>query len=497
MADDGSTPQRKLWAGRFSQPTNQLVDKLNASLPFDRRLARQDITGSIAHTRMLARQGIIGETDGTLIESGLRTILSEIDEGSYQFRLEDEDIHLSVERRLGELIGAASGRLHTARSRNDQIALDFRLWTRDAIVDVAGGVVNVIDAFLGVSEKYPDTILPGYTHLQRAQPVLLAHHFLAYVEMLLRDLDRLRDAYRRVNRSPLGAGALAGVTYPVDPQFVADQLGFDGLCANSLDAVSDRDFVLDLLVACSQLMLHLSRLAEELVIWSTSEFGFLELDDAFATGSSIMPQKKNPDVAELIRGKTGRVYGHLMGMLTVAKGLPLSYNKDLQEDKEGLFDTVDTLGLILQILPPMLETARFRSDRMLQAAAGGFALATDVADHLVRSGMPFREAHAIVGRVVAYCIEQNKDFPDLSVEEWGGFSPVLAESPPPLTPKDAISARNMPGGTGDRSVVKARQVARGELERWVEWLDERQAQRMQVSVQLGVEEADRDAVQAN
>jgi argininosuccinate lyase len=278
---------------------------------------------------------------------------------------------------------------------------------------------------------------------------------------------------------------------------VADLLGFDGLCANSIDAVSDRDFVLDLLVACSQLMMHLSRLAEELVIWSTSEFGFLELDDAFATGSSIMPQKKNPDVAELIRGKTGRVYGHLMGMLTVAKGLPLSYNKDLQEDKEGLFDTVDTLDLILEVLPPMLETARFRSDRMLQAAAGGFSLATDVADHLVRAGMPFREAHAVVGHVVAYCIEQQKDFPDLSVEEWRTFSPVLAESPPPLTPKDAISARNMPGGTGDRSVAKARQVARAELDRWVMWLNERQTQHEQVSARLGVEEVDRDAVQAN
>jgi argininosuccinate lyase len=267
VADEGSAPQQKLWAGRFSRPTNQLVDKLNASLPFDRRLARQDITGSIAHARMLTRQGIIGEADGTLIESGLRTILGEIDQESYQFRLEDEDIHLSVERRLGELIGPASGRLHTARSRNDQIALDFRLWTRDAIVDVAGGVVNVIGAFLNLAEKYSDTILPGYTHMQRAQPVLLAHHFLAYVEMLLRDLDRLREAYRRVNRSPLGAGALAGGTYPVDPQFVADLLGFDGLCANSIDAVSDRDFVLDLLVAGSQLMMHLSRLAEELVIW--------------------------------------------------------------------------------------------------------------------------------------------------------------------------------------------------------------------------------------
>ncbi|HEX3723763.1 MAG TPA: argininosuccinate lyase [Nitrolancea sp.] len=496
-ADQSRSPQPKLWGGRFSQATNELVDRLNASLPFDRRLARQDITGSIAHARMLARQGIIGEADGALIESGLHDILAEIDAGSYQFRLEDEDIHLSVERRLGELIGPTSGRLHTARSRNDQIALDFRLWTREAIVGLAGGVVNAIGALLQVADEYPDTILPGYTHMQRAQPVLLAHHLLAYVEMFFRDLDRLRDAYRRMNRSPLGAGALAGVTYPVDPQFVADLLGFDGLCANSLDAVSDRDFVVDLLSACSQLMLHLSRLAEEIVIWSTAEFGFLELSDAFSTGSSIMPQKKNPDVAELIRGKTGRVYGHLMAMLTVGKGLPLSYNKDLQEDKEGLFDTVDTVELILEVLPPMLATARFRSQRMLQAAAGGFSLATDVADHLVRAGMPFREAHAIVGRVVVYCIEQEKDFPDLSPDEWRAFSAIFASSPPPLTPRDAIEARNMPSGTGDRSVANARNAARESLDRWVVWLNERQAQHEHVNARVGVEVSDRDVVQTD
>jgi argininosuccinate lyase len=497
VANEASAPRAKLWGGRFSQPTNELVDRLNASLPFDRRLARQDISGSIAHARMLVRQGIIGEADGAAIESGLHAILAEVDAGRYNFRIEDEDIHMSVERRLGELIGSASGRLHTARSRNDQIALDFRLWTRDAIVQIAGGVVNVAGAFLAVAEKYPDTILPGYTHLQRAQPVLLAHHFHAYVEMLFRDLDRLRDAYRRVNRSPLGAGALAGSTYPVDPQFAADLLGFDGLCANSLDAVSDRDFVLDLLVACSQLMMHLSRLAEEIVLWSSAEFGFLVLADAFATGSSIMPQKKNADVAELIRGKTGRVYGHLMGMLTTAKGLPLTYNKDLQEDKEGLFDTIDTVDLILQVLPPMLETATFRSDRMLTAAAGGFAMATDIADHLARSGMPFREAHEIVGRIVGYCVEQGKDFPDLTADEWRTFSPVLADSPPPMTPREGIMARNMPGGTGDRSVSAAGKAAQVELDGWINWLTERQAALDAVVTRLGVEEPERDAVQAD
>ncbi len=488
MADDATILQKKLWAGRFSQPTNALVDKLNASLPYDRRLAGQDIRGSIAHTRMLARQGVISESDGKLIESGLRQILSEIDAGTYDFRLEDEDIHISVERRLGEIIGPTAGRLHTARSRNDQIALDFRYWTRDEIVGIVGGVVNVIGAFLDLCERYPDTILPGYTHLQRAQPVLLAHHFLAYVEMLMRDLDRLRDAYRRVNRSPLGAGALAGGTYPTDPQFVSDLLGFDGLCLNSLDAVSDRDFVIDVLSTCSTLMLHLSRLAEELVIWSSAEFRFVELADAFATGSSIMPQKKNPDVAELIRGKTGRVYGHLIGMLTVGKGLPLSYNKDLQEDKEGMFDTVDTVQLILEVLPPMLQTAEFRGDRMREAAAGGFSLATDIADHLVRAGLPFREAHHIVGRVVGYCVNTGKDFPDLTVDEWREFSPILADSPPPMSPEDAISAREMPGGTGSEHVADAREKARARLDEWIDWLGQRQQAHEAVDQRLGFEE---------
>ena len=489
LSEETATPRAKLWAGRFNQPTNELVDRLNASLPFDRRLAGQDIRGSIAHARMLVRQDIIARADGDAIEGGLREILSEINAGTYEFRLEDEDIHLSVERRLRELIGAPAGRMHTARSRNDQIALDFRFWTRDAIVDLAGGLVNVIDSLLDLVARYPDTILPGYTHLQRAQPVLLAHHFLAYVEMLKRDLDRLRDAYRRANHSPLGAGALAGVTYPVDPMFTADLLGFDGLCANSLDAVSDRDFVIDLLSASSQIMMHLSRLAEELVIWSTSEFGFVELADAFSTGSSIMPQKKNPDVGELIRGKTGRVYGHLMGMLTVGKGLPLSYNKDLQEDKEGVFDTVDTLSLILEILPPMLGSARFRADRMLEAAGGGFSLATDVADHLVRSGIPFREAHEVVGRVVAYCIGQGKDFPDLTVDEWRSFSDVLAEMPPPLTPADAVAAREMPGGTGPHQVSQAAARARSSLDGWISWLEERRAAHREVDRKLGIEES--------
>jgi len=466
----GATPAGKLWGGRFSRPTDALVDEMNASIGFDRRLARQDIMGSIAHARMLARQGIVDSADASSIEAGLRLILAEIDRGEYEFRVEDEDIHLSVERRLRQLIGPPAGRLHTARSRNDQVATDFRLWTREAILQIAGGIVASSRALLELADRYPDAIMPGYTHVQRAQPVLLAHHALAYVEMLRRDLDRLRDTYRRTNVSPLGAGALAGVTYPIDREYTATLLGFDGVAANSLDAVSDRDFAVDFLAACSQLMLHLSRLAEELVYWSSSEFGFVEFDDAFSTGSSIMPQKKNPDVAELIRGKTGRVYGHLIGMLTVGKGLPLAYNKDLQEDKEGVFDSFDTVDIILRVLPPMLSTTRFRVEHMASAAAAGFTLATDVADHLVRHGLPFREAHEIVGRVVAYCVIEEKDLPDLTAAEWGQFSPLLAASPPPLTPADAISAREMPGGTGSRHVAAAREAARRSLDEWAGWV---------------------------
>jgi argininosuccinate lyase len=461
----------KLWGGRFSRPTHALVDELNASIGFDQRFARHDIAGSIAHSRMLARQEIISGEDQQAIEEGLRRIWSEIEAGIHEFRVADEDIHLSVEGRLRQLIGAPAGRLHTGRSRNDQVATDFRLWCREAILALVEGLTSTIEALLDIADVNEDVIMPGYTHLQRAQPVLLRHHLLAYGEMFLRDVDRLRDAYRRTNHSPLGAGALAGVTYPIDRHYTANLLGFDGVCANSLDAVSDRDFVIDVLAACSQLSMHLSRLAEELIVWSTPEFGFIEIDDSFATGSSIMPQKKNPDVAELIRGKAGRVYGHLVGMLTVGKGLPLSYNKDLQEDKEGVFDTVDTLGIILRILPPMLRTTTFYGDVMERAAGGGFALATDIADHLVKQGLPFREAHEIVGSVVGYCAEHGKDFPDLTDEEWRQFSDILAESRPPLTPRDAIEARNVLGGTGDRVVAEAREEFGRRLDDIRSWID--------------------------
>jgi len=460
----------KLWGGRFQKPTHELVDQLNASLPFDQRLARHDILGSLAHVTMLARQGIVPLEDARAIAQGLRTILREIEEQRFTFRLADEDIHLSVERRLRELIGPVAGRLHTARSRNDQVALDFRLWLRDTILDIAGGIVETAQALLAVAEAHRDVVMPGYTHLQRAQPVLLAHHLHAYVTMLGRDLARLRELYGRVNRSPLGSGALAGVPYPIDRQFVADLLAMDGILENSIDAVSDRDFALEFLAALAILMAHLSRLAEELVLWSTSEFGFIEFDDAFATGSSIMPQKKNPDVAELLRGKSGRVFGHLIGLLTVVKGLPLAYNKDLQEDKEGVFDAADTVTLLLRVVPPMLRTMRIDRERMAAAAEAGFTLATDVADALVRAGVPFREAHEAVGRLVAYCIANRKTFAELRHEELAQFHPQLATVDLPRTAWDAVRAREHPGGTGPEQVAQALATSRSQLAEASEWI---------------------------
>jgi argininosuccinate lyase len=465
------TPVSKLWGGRFRKPTDRLVDELNASIAFDQRLAYHDILGSLAHARMLARQGIISEADAVAIVEGLKSILEEVQRGELSFRLEDEDIHLAVERRLHELIGSAAGRLHTARSRNDQVALDFRLWTRDAILVLARGIAEVMRALLELADQHRETVLPGYTHLQRAQPILLAHYLHAYVAMLLRDLERLRELYRRVNRCPLGAGALAGVTFPIDRHYVAALLAMDGICENSLDAVADRDFAVEFLADLGLLMAHLSRFAEELILWSTAEFGFVEIDDAFATGSSIMPQKKNPDVAELIRAKTGRVIGHLTGLLTVLKGLPLAYNKDLQEDKEAVFDAFDQVAAILEVLPPMLRTLRFRTERMAAAAAGGFSLATDVADHLVRRGMPFREAHALVGRVVAYCEANARDFSDLTAADWAAFHPLLAETRPPLTVREAIRAREVPGGTGPGQVSQALEHASARLAEAMDWIE--------------------------
>ncbi len=451
------------WGGRFERPPAEQVLKFTASVDFDRRLYRQDIAGSIAHARMLARQGIIPAEDCDLIVRGLEEIRAEIERGEFPFRPELEDIHLNIEARLREKVGEAAGRLHTARSRNDQIALDLRLYLKEAICQTADQIRALQGVLLDLAEAHLETVAPGYTHLQRAQPVLLAHHFLAYYEMLDRDLDRYADAYRRTDVMPLGSGALAGVPYPIDREFVARELGFGRISRNSIDAVSDRDFIVDYLSASAVLMMHLSRLAEELVLWSTAEFGFVEIDDAYATGSSIMPQKKNPDVAELIRAKTGRVYGHLQGLLVVLKGLPLAYNRDLQEDKEPLFDTVDTVLACLPLMAGMLATLKIDRARLARAAEESYALATDLADYLVGKGVPFREAHQTVGRLVKYAAARKKTFAELTLEEYRTFSEKFEADVFDITVERAIAARDVPGGTAPGRVRAALAEARARL----------------------------------
>jgi argininosuccinate lyase len=446
------TGTAKAWGGRFAQAPDRRLEAFNASVAFDVRLIREDIRGSIAHARMLGKQGIIGAADAATIERGLWQVLSEAEEGDFTLTVADEDVHTGVERRLRQIVGGVAGKLHTGRSRNDQVATDLRLWAKGAILDLMSGVLDLADALAETAAANADLTMPGYTHLQRAQPVLLAHHLLAYVAMLHRDLDRLEDAYRRTDVMPLGAGALAGVTYPIDREATRSDLHFSAISANSLDAVSDRDFVIDVLYACSMIAMHLSRLAEEIILWASAEFRFLELADAFSTGSSIMPQKKNPDVAELARGKTGRVYGNLVAMLTVAKGTPLTYNKDFQEDKESLFDSVDTVLATLDVLPPMIRTARWRSDRMADAAIADFSLATDAADLLARRGIPFREAHEAIGKLVADCLAQAKTFADLTDAEWAAAHAIFTTERPPLTAAESISARDVPGGTAPNRV---------------------------------------------
>ena len=450
----------KAWGGRFAQEPDRRLEAFNASVAFDVRMIREDVRGSIAHARMLGKQGIITVAESADLERGLWQVLTEVDRGDFALTIADEDVHTGVERRLREIVGPVAGRLHTARSRNDQVATDLRLWSKGALLSLMGGVLDLADALVEVAEANADVAMPGYTHLQRAQPVLLAHHLLAYVSMLARDLDRLDDAYRRSDVLPLGAGALAGVTFPIDREATRADLAFAMISTNSLDAVSDRDFVLDILYACATIAMHLSRLAEELVLWSSAEFRFLELADAFATGSSIMPQKKNADVAELTRGKTGRIYGNLVALLTVAKGLPLSYNKDFQEDKEALFDSVDTVLATLDVLPPMLRSGRWRADRMSDAAIADFSLATDAADLLARRGVPFREAHEAVGKLVASCIARGRSFADLSAEEWADAHPVFASERPPLTAAESLAARDVPGGTAPRRVAEQLSEAR-------------------------------------
>jgi argininosuccinate lyase len=449
----------KLWGGRFTQPTDKFVEQFTASIEFDKRLYRHDIRGSIAHARMLGRQGIIPQADVESIIRGLEDILARIEDGSFDFSVSLEDIHMNIEARLSAAIGDAGKRLHTGRSRNDQVAVDIRLYLRDELDDISVFLDKLIESLLFQAERNLGVIMPGYTHLQVAQPILFSHHMLAYVEMFRRDMGRMEDCRKRLNVLPLGAGALAGTTFPIDREYVAEQLGFPEVTRNSLDSVSDRDFALEFMSASSILMMHLSRFSEELVLWSSSEFGFVDLSDSFCTGSSIMPQKKNPDVPELVRGKTGRVYGNLVALLTVMKSLPLAYNKDMQEDKEPLFDTIDTVKGSLKVFADMVREMRIRADAMRNAAARGFSTATDVADYLVRKGLPFRDAHEVVGKAVRYCVENGKDLPELSLETWKSFSEKIeADIFDAITLEASVNARKATGGT-------ALERVRAEMER--------------------------------
>lgn len=437
----------KLWGGRFSKNTNELVDAFNASIDFDKRLYNEDIRGSIAHAKMLAKCGIIPVEDGEKIVAGLKDILADIEAGNFSFEVALEDIHMNVEARLTERIGQAGARLHTARSRNDQVALDMHMYMKREVAEIAELLINFEKALLTVAKKHDKTLMPGYTHLQRAQPITFAHHLLAYFNMLQRDFRRLLGVWEGADMMPLGAGAIAGTTFPIDRHDVAAQLNFGKVYCNSMDAVSDRDYVIEFLSFASMLMMHMSRLSEEICLWSSTEFGFIELDDAFATGSSMMPQKKNPDIAELVRGKTGRVYGHLQAMLVTAKGLPLTYNKDLQEDKEGFFDAVDTIKFSLAVYRDMILTMTVNVDKMQQAVSKDFSNATDLADYLVRKGLPFRQAHEVVGKCVAYAILNDKFLPEISLEEYKEFSELFeADLLEALKPYNCVAARKSYGG---------------------------------------------------
>lgn len=445
----------KLWKGRFAKEENELANEFNASLPFDRRMWREDITGSIAHAEMLAKQGILTKEDCEKIVGGLKEIAEDFEEGKDLSEPADEDIHMFVERLLTQRIGDAGKKLHTARSRNDQVALDFRMYQKSLIADLDEKLAGLADALLQLAKENTETVLPGYTHLQKAQPVLFAHHLLAYYNMFARDRMRFSDCLARTDYMPLGAGALAGTTYDTDRDFVREKLGFASLCTNSMDAVSDRDFAIEFLSCASTAMMHLSRLCEELIIWSSPDFGYIEMDDSYATGSSIMPQKKNPDMAELIRGKTGRVYGDLMSLLTVMKGLPLAYNKDMQEDKEPVFDAFDTLSTSLEMMAGMLSTMKVNVSRMAQSAKSGFMNATDAADYLVSKGLAFRDCHEIIGRLVLYCIKNGKALEELTLDELKEFSPVFdSDVYAHIDIKTCISAKKSEGSTSFESVKK-------------------------------------------
>lgn len=438
----------KLWGGRFRHQTAAEMEEFNSSIQFDHRLWQEDIDGSLAHVKMLAAVGVLSAAEADTIGRGLAEIRAEIEQGQFDFSPELEDIHMHIEHRLMEKIGPVGGKVHTARSRNDQVALDTHLYVRRQVDKVLDLITALQRELIQQAEKHLDVIMPGYTHLQHAQPVLLAHHLLAYVHMLQRDRQRFLDCRERADLMPLGAGALAGTGFPIDRELVAKELGFSALYENSLDAVSDRDYILEFLAAAAICMVHLSRLAEELILWSSQEFSFVELDEAYSTGSSIMPQKKNPDVPELVRGKAGRVAGHLLALLMTVKGLPLAYNKDLQEDKEALFDTVDTLTACLSIFAPLIATLKVNRDRMRQAISGDFSTATDLADYLARRGLPFREAHAVVGRLVQLCLDQGKSLEDLSLKELQQASTLFEpDALAALTPEAAVAARTSSGGT--------------------------------------------------
>lgn len=444
-----------MWGGRFTKAEEKNALDFNASISYDCRMYREDIAGSIAHAKMLAAHGIISKEDQEKITKGLLSIKKEIDEGTFPFSVELEDIHMNIEKRLTEEIGDAGARLHTARSRNDQCALDLHMYMKRNIARLSEKLIAVLEALLAASKKYQDVILPGYTHMQRAQPVLFAHHMLAYFAMLERDFKRLEDCYDMCDMSPIGACALAGTTYPTHPEEEANDLHFASVYGNSLDAVSDRDYLLQFLSFASICAMHLSRLSEEFIYWSTSEFQFIELDDGYSTGSSIMPQKKNPDMCELIRGKTGRVYGHLIGLLTVMKGLPLAYDKDMQEDKEGVFDALDTLYFALDIYAGMISTMTVNGDHTRAVLESDFSNATDMADYLAKKGLPFRQAHAVVGSAVHYCIEHYKVLLDLSMEEFRSMSPLFEEDiKEALSIENCVKNRESYGGTGPKSVER-------------------------------------------
>jgi len=445
----------KLWGGRFTKTTDAKTDHFHSSISFDQRLYKQDISGSMAHAKMLGKQGIISQEDAELIQQGLSEILEELEAGKIELDEAAEDIHMNIETLLTQRVGQAGKRLHTGRSRNDQVALDLRMYMKEEITAIRQLIIRLIQKLNQLAALHLDTIMPGYTHLQRAQPITLAHHLCSYIEMFKRDNERLADAYKRTDIMPLGSGALAATTYPLDREFVKEELGFASVTINSMDGVSDRDFCLEFLSAASIIMAHLSRFCEEIILWSSHEFKFIELDDSYSTGSSIMPQKKNPDMAELIRGKTGRVYGDLMGLLTVIKGLPLAYNKDMQEDKEAVFDAVDTVKTCLEVFTGMVATIKINSSSMAKAASGGFTNATDAADYLVKKGLPFREAHEILGKLVLYCIENQKDLNQLKLSEYKEASNVFEEDIYEcISLENCVNTRNVVGGPAKNQTTK-------------------------------------------